>query len=198
MSGRSSQSIKGNARPGQVRIIGGQWRGRKLPVADVKGLRPTSDRARETLFNWLQPSLPGARVLDLCAGTGVLGLEALSRGAAEALFVERDATACRALRSALELVNAGDRGRVDHTDARAWLEQPDNPPFDVIFVDPPYASGLHQALLDLIAEKSQLSTDGLLYLETERGSAGPRISPDWRLHRQKDVGQICMQLLIAA
>ena len=87
------------AKAGSVRIIGGRWRGTKLPVPDVPGLRPTADRVRETVFNWLQPVLPGARVLDLFAGSGAFGLESLSRGAREAVLVDEDARACEALRA---------------------------------------------------------------------------------------------------
>ena len=94
--------------PGSVRIIGGRWRGTRLPVADLPGLRPTSDRARETLFNWLQPVLPRARVLDLFAGSGALGLESLSRGAREALLVERDPRLLEWLQATIERLRAGD------------------------------------------------------------------------------------------
>lgn len=154
-----------------VRIVGGRWRGRRLAVPAGTGVRPTPDRVRETLFNWLAPSLPGAQCLDLFAGTGVLGLEALSRGAAATTFVERDAVLARALEErigalaaearvfpedALEFLarrplvglrNAGaqldDEHAVDHRSPR--------PRFDLVFVDPPYATGLAQVLAKLAA-----------------------------------------------
>src|SRR5690606_25222812 len=110
--------------PGKVRIIGGRWRGTRLPVADSAGLRPTSDRARETLFNWLQPVLPGARVLDLFAGSGALGIEALSRGAAQALLVERDPALATALEDSLRRLDAGPAARVVRADALAFLRLP--------------------------------------------------------------------------
>src|SRR5690606_9891505 len=114
----------GGGRSGVVRIIGGHWRGTRLPVADLDGLRPTPDRVRETLFNWWQPMLPGAGVLDLFAGSGALGLEALSRGAAEALLVERDAGVAERLREAVGRLRAGDRAHVLQADALALLRTP--------------------------------------------------------------------------
>src|SRR3546814_3626920 len=111
------------ASPGSVRIVGGSWRGTRLPVADVAGLRPTPDRVRETLFNWLQGSLPGARVLDLFAGTGALGLEAVSRGAREALLVERDPRLAGSLRDTIARLKGEDRVEVACADALAWLRR---------------------------------------------------------------------------
>src|SRR5690606_9279376 len=107
--------------PGQIRIIAGRWRGSKLPVAEVDGLRPTSDRVRETLFNWLMPALPGARVLDLFAGSGALGLEAISRGAASAVLVERDARLAASLQATTERLPGGEAAKVVQADALAWL-----------------------------------------------------------------------------
>ena len=127
--------------PGVVRIIGGDWRGTRLPVADRDGLRPTADRVRETLFNWLQPMLPGARVLDLFAGTGALGLEALSRGAREAVLVERDPQLAEGLRQLVARLPGGDRAQVVCADALAWLRTAPGG-FDLAFVDPPFAGDL--------------------------------------------------------
>src|SRR5690554_7747939 len=101
---------------GQVRIIGGKWRNTRLPVEDADGLRPTSDRERETLFNWLQPMLPGARVLDLFAGNGALGFEAVSRGARSAVLVERDARQCDTLRGIADRLPGGGAETVVHSD----------------------------------------------------------------------------------
>src|SRR5690606_2647217 len=128
--------------PGAVRIVGGRWRGTRLPVADAEGLRPTPDRVRETLFNWLQPVLPGARVLDLFAGSGALGLEALSRGAREALLVERDPGLAQQLRRAVERLQGGEAVQVVNADALAFLSGYAGPPFDIAFVDPPFAQDL--------------------------------------------------------
>jgi len=164
-----------------VRIIGGRWRGTKLPVADVEGLRPTPDRTRETLFNWLQPALPGARVLDLFAGSGALGFESLSRGAREALLVERDPRQCGLLRETVRRLPGGDAASVVQADAIAFLRTPPQERFDVAFVDPPFAADLWaQALAALPA---WLSDQAWLYVESPlRRSIDP--GAGWREHRQ--------------
>ena len=168
------------AAPGTVRIIGGHWRGTKLAVPDLDGLRPTADRVRETLFNWLQPILPGARVLDLFAGSGALGLEAVSRGAREAVLVERDPRLADALRATAAKLDGGERVRVVCTDALAWLREATGP-FDLAFVDPPFAGGLWQAALAGL--EPLLADDAWLYVEAPHEAAalpGPR----WRMHRE--------------
>ena len=167
--------------PGSVRIIGGRWRGSKLPVAPAPGLRPTSDRARETLFNWLQPMLPGARVLDLFAGSGALGLEALSRGAREALLVERDPALAESLRGTCARLGADDVATVLRADALELLRAPVHGRFDLVFVDPPFAEGLwDQALARL---DPWLADDAWLYLESPP-AAPPAAPGGWRLHRE--------------
>lgn len=170
-----------NAAPGSVRIIGGRWRGTRLPVADAPGLRPTSDRARETLFNWLQPMLPGARALDLFAGSGALGLEALSRGAREALLVERDPRLAESLRTTIERLQAADAAKLVRADALTFLRAPLHGRFDLVFLDPPFDQELWQATLALLPP--WLAGDAWLYLESPSGKpidAGP----GWRLHRE--------------
>ncbi len=170
-----------HAGQGSVRIIGGRWRGTRLPVADAPGLRPTSDRARETLFNWLQPVLPGARVLDLFAGSGALGLEALSRGAREALLVEREPAVAQALHASIDRLRAGGEATVVRADALAWLQAPLHGRFDIVFMDPPFAEGLWQDALQALPP--WLADEALLYLE---GPAGHGVDPGagWRLHRE--------------
>lgn len=165
---------------GSVRIIAGRWRGSRLPVADAPGLRPTADRARETLFNWLQPVLPGARVLDLFAGSGALGLEAVSRGAAQALLVERDARLATQLQANVERLGAGDQVTVVRADALAWLKAPLHGPFDVVFLDPPFDAGLWQLALEALPP--WLAAQAWLYVES---AAGDGIAPGegWQLHR---------------
>ena len=140
----------GKREAGVVRIIGGHGRGTRLVVADVAGLRPTPDRVRETLFNWLLPMLPGARVLDLFAGSGALGLEALSRGARAALLVERDPGVAESLRGVVERLHAGDRATVLRADALALLRTPMHGQFDLVFLDPPFAAGCHDQALSLL------------------------------------------------
>jgi 16S rRNA (guanine966-N2)-methyltransferase len=167
--------------PGQVRIIGGRWRGTRLEVPPLPGLRPTPDRVRETLFNWLQPALPGARVLDLFAGSGALGLEAVSRGAAAALLVERDPQACEALRDAVARLSAADAVAVLRGDALAVLEAPLHGRFDIVFVDPPFDAGAWAAVLERLP--AWLAVDAWLYLESPAGQA-PQMPAGWRLHRE--------------
>ncbi|HTA64280.1 MAG TPA: 16S rRNA (guanine(966)-N(2))-methyltransferase RsmD, partial [Xanthomonadaceae bacterium] len=138
------------AQEGSVRIIGGRWRGSKLPVADAAGLRPSADRVRETVFNWLQPRIVGARVLDLFAGTGALGLEAASRGAARVVLVEKDAVLASTLRANAERLARADAAKTVEVvcdDALRWLSRSPDARFDLVFVDPPFAAGLWQSAL---------------------------------------------------
>ena len=167
--------------PGQVRIIGGRWRGTRLRVPPLPGLRPTPDRVRETLFNWLQPALPGARVLDLFAGSGALGLEAVSRGARAALLGERDPQACQAMRDAVARLSAGDAVAVLRGDVLAVLDAPLHGLFDIVFVDPPFDAGAWPAVLDRLP--AWLAADAWLYLESPDGYAPP-MPVGWRLHRE--------------
>ena len=164
-----------------MRIIGGEWRGSKLPVADAAGLRPTSDRVRETLFNWLQPALTGARVLDLFAGSGALGLEAVSRGARQAWLVERDPRLAESLRGTAERLKAGDRVQVVRADTLAWLQAPLHGRFDIVFLDPPFEGGLWPRALALLPQ--WLADDAWLYLESPMAAA-VEPPPGWRLHRE--------------
>ena len=159
---------------------GGRWRGSKLAVADAPGLRPTSDRVRETLFNWLQPMLPGARVLDLFAGSGALGLEALSRGAREALLVERDPAVAGLLRASVDRLHCGERATVLRADAVSLLRAPLHGRFDLVFVDPPFDAGLWEAVLAMLPPWMQ--DDAWLYLESPPGTARPPAG-EWQMHR---------------
>ena len=175
------------AASGHVRIIGGQWRGTRLPVADAQGLRPSADRVRETLFNWLQPVLPGARVLDLFAGSGALGLEALSRGAREALLVERDPALAESLRATVERLKAGDQAHVVRADALTLLRTPLHGRFEVAFVDPPFDLQLWDAVL--AALHPWMADDAWLYVEAPAaGCAFP--TADWQLHREGHTRQV--------
>lgn len=165
---------------GHVRIVGGRWRGTRLPVPLLDGLRPSGDRVRETLFNWLAPALPGARVLDLFAGTGALGLEAVSRGAASAVLVERAPAAVAGLRASVERLAAADRVEVVAGDALAWLAAQPPGAFDIAFVDPPFAAGLWDAALPAVARV--MADTAWLYVESP-----PQVDPipdGWRVHRE--------------
>ena len=175
----------------EVRIIGGEWRGRKLHFPPSAGLRPTPDRVRETVFNWLQFELAGARCLDLFAGSGALGFEALSRGAGAVVFVERDPVAARAIGDMLARLRC-DRGRMEQVDALAWLERgpPASKPFDIVFLDPPYA----EAWLPVLAEKLErggwLAPRAWLYLEDAAARGEPALPSSWTLHRSKRAGDV--------
>ncbi|KLD78482.1 16S rRNA (guanine(966)-N(2))-methyltransferase RsmD [Xanthomonas hyacinthi] len=167
---------------GQVRIIGGRWRNTRLPVPDLPGLRPSSDRVRETLFNWLLPALPGARVLDLFAGSGALGLEAVSRGAASACLVERDPALAAALRASVARLQAQAQIQVVQDDALRWLQGPGaDAPADIAFVDPPFAAGLWDAVLQRLP--ARLAADAWLYVESPAGQA-PALPAPWALYRE--------------
>lgn len=166
---------------GNVRIVGGRWRGTKLQVLDRPGLRPTSDRVRETLFNWLMPMLPGARVLDLFAGTGALGLEALSRGAAQAVLVEHDRDAAATLRETVARLEGGQAAEIVQADALAWLHAQPEACFDLAFVDPPFDANLWGGVLPPLLPR--LRADAWLYIEAP-GTDDTPPPPGWRLHRE--------------
>ncbi len=166
--------------PGAVRIIAGHLRGSKLPVPDHPGLRPTSDRVRETVFNWLQPMVSGAHVLDLFAGTGALGFEAASRGAGKVVLLERDAALAQGLRASVDRLKTA-QVQVVTGDALAWLQRPAEHCFNLVFLDPPFAAGLWQAAAAALGP--WLAPGALIYVENPR--ATPLVlPPDWRLHRE--------------
>jgi 16S rRNA (guanine966-N2)-methyltransferase len=166
--------------PGQVRIIAGTLRGSKLPVADRPGLRPTSDRIRETVFNWLQNHIAGRRVLDLFAGTGALGFEAASRGAAEVLLLERDPQLAAILRGNAERLKTA-AVRVECADALAWLAGPPEPRFDLVFLDPPFSADLWAATTKAVAP--WLAEDAWIYIESGHDAVF-ELPPDWQLWRE--------------
>ena len=166
--------------PGHVRIIAGSLRGSKLAVPDRPGLRPSADRVRETLFNWLQPMLPGARVLDLFAGTGALGFEAVSRGAAAATLVERDPGLAEGLRANAQRLKVGNL-RVHTADALAWLQSPPSAAYDLVFLDPPFEAGLWEEAARRLGP--WLAPEAWIYVETPAKTA-PALPPGWRPHRE--------------
>ncbi|MFY0989338.1 16S rRNA (guanine(966)-N(2))-methyltransferase RsmD [Halomonas sp. C05BenzN] len=170
---------------GKLRIIGGDFRRRLLPIPESPGLRPTPDRVRETLFNWLTTVTPGARALDLFAGTGALGLEALSRGARQACLVERDARIARQLRDNLATLGVEERARVVTADVLAFLEG-DPTPFSLVFLDPPFRQGLAEPCCAAL-ERGWLAEDAVIYLETE-SEREPRVPAGWQLHREVRAG----------
>ena len=177
------------ALPREVRIVGGQWRRSKLPVAERPGLRPTPDRVRETLFNWLGNDLTGWRVLDAFAGSGALGFEAASRGAAEVLLLESDATLVASLDASRERLGASTL-RVQRADARAWLAACASARFELILLDPPFDSGW--ALSAATAAARLVSDGGFVYVELAEPLAEP--PPGLLPHRSARAGAVHFQL----
>jgi len=178
-------------RPGlsnSVRIIGGAWRGRRIRFPSVAELRPTPDRGRETLFNWLQGVIGDARCLDLFAGSGALGLEALSRGAREALFVEREPRSAAALRETLATLGGG-RGTVIVADAFRYLAGPPRP-FDVVFLDPPFAQGRLAELCTLLEHGGWLAPRAYIYLEGAARDGIPPLPEPWETARETRAGEV--------
>ena len=179
---------------GFIRVISGQFRGRKLPVKDVQGLRPTTDRIKETVFNWLMQDTRDANVLDCFAGSGGLGFEALSRFASTALFIELDPSAAKQLAqniATLKLQNA----QVRHTNSLSFLEQKNsNTPFDLVFVDPPFRKNLAQTSCNLLEINNWLSEEALIYLEVESDLNTFKPPSNWLLIKEKKAGQVFCRL----
>ena len=185
---RQQTKIHQKATVGQVRIIGGDWRGRKLPVRVQAGLRPTSDRIRETLFNWLQFEIAGARCLDAFAGSGALGFEALSRGARHVVFVEKSKdVACQLIDNGHWL--KAEKVQVFNADTQAWLAQAVNEPFDIVFMDPPFNQGLVEPTLAKLLENDWLSNQAWLVVEQEKSLAWSSLLTEFELYREKTTAQ---------
>jgi 16S rRNA (guanine966-N2)-methyltransferase len=177
------------SRPGRLRIVAGKWRSRLLDIADVPGLRPTSERVRETLFNWLAPSIQGARCLDLFAGTGALGFEALSRGATQVVFVENSRRAIEAIENSAKKLGAKE-AVVHHGDAVDYVRNAGPAAFDIIFLDPPFADDRLEALCRQIDERGILAPGGRIYLEQDRAKPDPEIPERWRVLKNKTAGNV--------
>ena len=166
-----------------------------MPILDRPGLRPTTDRVRETVFNWLQHILPGARVLDLFAGAGGLGFEAASRGAAEVVMIEQDVPATNHLRQVADLLRA-DNVEIVRSDALSWLRTANPPPFDVVFIDPPFNTELAEEALRTLRHGAYLKPQARLYLEHDAKRSIP-IEPEWRVLRDQTAGQARYRLIEA-
>ncbi|MGE0030595.1 MAG: 16S rRNA (guanine(966)-N(2))-methyltransferase RsmD [Steroidobacteraceae bacterium] len=175
-------------RPNTLRIIGGEWRSRRIRFPGLTGLRPTPDRVRETLFNWLAPDVAGSRCLDLFAGSGALGLEALSRGAASVTFVEREREAADRLRETVNELAPG-RAMVVQADALAWLRG-EPQPFDIVFVDPPFDSGLLPAAMRALEPGGWLAPEASIYLEGPARAGPPEMPQGWSLRRSGRAGAV--------
>jgi len=188
---RDRGSTRNNAvqnRPNTLRIIGGEWRSRRIRFPGLTGLRPTPDRVRETLFNWLAPDVGGSRCLDLFAGSGALGLEALSRGAASVAFVEREREAADRLRETVNELAPG-RAMVVQADALAWLRG-EAQPFDIVFVDPPFDSGLLPAAMRALESGGWLAPEARIYLEGPARAGPPELPDGWIPHRSGRAGAV--------
>ncbi len=185
-------------RPGSgrgVRIIAGKWRGRRLPVADSPGLRPTGDRVREMLFNWLQGRVQGRRVLDLFAGSGALGLEAASRGAASVVLVERQPALATHLQRLVD--DLGAEVEVVRADALRWLRTAPPRPFDLVFLDPPFSAGLWPEALNCLQAPGWLNEGARVYVESPVRGA-PVIPSSWVVYKEKRSGEVLSRLLVRA
>jgi len=180
----------------QVRIIAGQWRGRRLPVIEAPGLRPTGDRVRETVFNWLGPHIIGARCLDLFAGSGALGLEALSRGASSVAFVEQSRAVLDGLIEATRTWPGIDKAEFVCADANDWVMDA-HPDFDVVFLDPPFGIERVEHWCHRLIEQGLIRDGGRLYLESAKGQgvSGEALDPSLSLERQKVIGQVEISLV---
>ena len=183
--------MRANRLKNQLRIIGGRWRGRKLSFAAVPGLRPTPDRVRETLFNWLAPVVPGSRCLDLYAGSGALGIEAASRGAAQVLMVDHASEVVHMLREQLTGLQASEVV-VIQSDVREWLRGPSQE-FDVVFLDPPFQQGLLPVTMQLLEDNGWLAAGAYVYIEAKKGLQ-PDLPQGWEIYRSKQAGQVSYQL----
>jgi 16S rRNA (guanine966-N2)-methyltransferase len=186
----------GTAGSNRIRIIGGSHRGRKLPFPDLPGLRPSGDRVRETLFNWLQPFISGARCLDLFAGSGALGLEAASRGAAEVVLVDRAPQAARQLRENVALLGL-EGAEVVQADGIQWLAGTVRS-FDIVFLDPPFADRLLSQCLRSLVDGGWLTRGARVYLESDAAMGLPELPQKLEWEKTKRMGQVAFGLARSA
>jgi 16S rRNA (guanine966-N2)-methyltransferase len=179
---------------GKVRIIGGEWRGRKLAVPEKQGLRPTPDRVRETLFNWLNWQVPASRCLDLFAGTGALGVEAASRGAKQVILVEKDRSIAEGLRQQLAPF-ASAKVKVIQSDALQYLKNPPAEPFNIVFLDPPFQQNLLAPCCELLESAGWLVPNAFIYLEAEAELQALILPKNWTVIKQQRAGQVASYLV---
>ncbi|MCW8109251.1 16S rRNA (guanine(966)-N(2))-methyltransferase RsmD [Alteromonas ponticola] len=189
---RASKKANPKTTSGSIRIISGQWRGRKLPVINTHGLRPTTDRNKEMLFNWLMHDIRDTQVLDMFAGSGGLGFEALSRYATDCTFVEYDKMAAQRIKENIDALGAS--ASVIQGDARQ-IASSISRSFDIIFIDPPFHQGLAQQAIDVIMHYQLLKAGGLIYLEQESQLPLPQLPEGLTLIKQKQTAQVSCLLL---
>ncbi|HHX06620.1 MAG TPA: 16S rRNA (guanine(966)-N(2))-methyltransferase RsmD [Pseudomonas sp.] len=178
-----------SARASSIRIIGGEWRSRKLTVPDAPGLRPTPDRVRETLFNWLAPTIQGARVLDAFTGSGALFLEALSRGASTGVAIDANTNAVNNLRRNLAVLQCDD-AEVLRVDSLQYLSNKTEQGFDIVLLDPPFHQDLLLSACQLLEDNNWLNKGAWIYTESEQAPSSLGVPSSWRLHREKHTGQV--------
>ncbi|WP_438462636.1 16S rRNA (guanine(966)-N(2))-methyltransferase RsmD [Marinomonas sp. PE14-40] len=184
----------------KLRIISGQWRSRMLPIPELEGLRPTPDRVRETLFNWINTYVPGAKCADLFCGSGALGLEALSRSAKSCVFVDASRVVTQQMQQNLATLGCKDALTLNQ-DALSLLKLPieaqpnlaDKAPFDLVFIDPPFRKSWVENILPLL-EQGWLAEGALVYLEMEKETPLPSITQSWDLLKEKTAGQLTYRL----
>lgn len=192
---RARKNTRKTESTGRVRIIAGDWRRRSLEFPAVDDVRPTPDRVRETVFNWIAPVLPGSRCLDLFAGSGALGLEALSRGAGQAMFVDQSRALMKALRANLATLDATNNAEVVEADVMAVLGRENGgDAMDLVFLDPPFRAGFVEPVCDRLAAGGWVKAGSLVYIEHESDLAEPLLPQNWALSRRKTAGQVCYSL----
>ncbi|UTV99425.1 16S rRNA (guanine(966)-N(2))-methyltransferase RsmD [Marinomonas rhizomae] len=189
----SNISNKSKAKASRLRIIAGEWRSRQLPIPDIEGLRPTPDRVRETLFNWINAYLPGAICGDLFCGSGALGLEALSRGAKHMTFVDNSRVVSQQMTANLATLGATDKANVIAQNAAVFLDTATPHAMDIVFLDPPFRKGWLAQIIPLL-EKGWLADRALVYIEMEREADLPALPNHWSLLKEKIAGQLVYRL----
>ena len=209
---RPGKKTKSSLETGSFRIIGGQWRSRRLSFPAIEGLRPTTDRVRETVFNWLNAEIQGAHVLDVFSGSGALGLEALSRGATSLLAIEKDKQAAKALQTNIDTLLSGSQDlkavSIQHADALTYLaslkasasneavadQNSKKYLFDLVFLDPPFRKGILEETLNLLDQHPSILKGALIYIEREKELPSISIPSDWTRLKEKVAGQVLYQL----
>lgn len=186
---KSRKSIKG----GFIRLISGKWRGKKLPVKDVEGLRPTTDRTKETLFNWLMHDINDAHCLDCFSGSGSLAFEALSRFASNVTMLEKDKGVAQQLQQNLAVLQA-QNATVVEGDSLNYLSNKATQQYNVVFIDPPFNKGLLQPCCEALQENGYLAEDALIYVEREVELTNVTLPASWNLLKEKSTGQVIYQL----
>lgn len=189
----SQEKSRKSTKSGFIRLISGQWRGKKLPVHDKEGLRPTTDRTKETLFNWLMHDVHDANCLDCFSGSGSLGFEALSRYAKFCTFLELDSEVAKQLNKNLQSLNSNN-AQVIQTNALNYLDKASTTQYNIVFIDPPFQQGLVNPSIEKLEHNNYLAENALIYIETESSFSELDTPESWSLLKQKSTGQVTYQL----